>query len=119
MLKLPVSFLVIFIPTCHGIIVKCVDLDIRVYVKAFQLKKATDAMKAKIIQQINDYNHLDYHIQEPKYRIEDVPNGVLFSFLRIGKEDFIDMESSQISHTLTTYRVNAKIPPRTGIYTKK
>ena len=60
MLKLPVSFLVIFIPTCQGIIVKCVDLDIRVYVKAFQLKKATDAMKAKIIQQINDYNHLDY-----------------------------------------------------------
>ena len=63
MLKLPVSFLVIFIPTCQGIIVKCVDLDIRVYVKAFQLKKATDAMKAKIIQQINAYNHLDYHIQ--------------------------------------------------------
>ena len=68
MLKLPVSFLVIFIPTCQGIIVKCVDLDIRVYVKVFH---------------------------------------------------FIDMESSQISHTLTTYRVNAKIPPRTGIYTKK
>ena len=66
------------------------DLDIRVYVKVFQLKKATDAMKAKIIQQINAYNHLDYHIQEPKYRIEDVPNGVLFSFLRIGKQDFID-----------------------------
>ena len=48
MLKLPVSFLVIFIPTCQGIIVKCVDLDIRVYVKVFQLKKATDATKAKI-----------------------------------------------------------------------
>lgn len=81
-------------------------------------KKATDAMKAKIIQQINAYNHLDYHIQEPKYRIEDVPNGVLFSFLRIGKEDFIDMESSQISHTLTTYRVNAKIPPVQGYIQK-
>ena len=63
MLKLPVSFLVIFIPTCHGIIVKCLDLDIRVYVKVFQLKKATDATKAKVMRQVNAYNDLDYHVQ--------------------------------------------------------